>query len=95
MLAKGDAERIPLALRLEKTAYDCEPLEMAAIELLMDEAQLESRNICVEALRSLVALEARPSLGAKVANLLPEHLVWRLRSICPTHVYLLRHKTRS
>jgi SAM-dependent methyltransferase len=81
--------------RLEKTAYDCEPLEMAAIELLMDEAQLESRNICVEALRSLVALEARPSLGAKVANLLPEHLVWRLRSICPTHVYLLRHKTRS
>lgn len=79
----------------EKRAYDCEPLDLSAIELLMDEAQLEYQNICVEALRSLLALEASPSLAAKAASLLPAVFVWHLRAICPTHVYLLRRKNHS
>jgi SAM-dependent methyltransferase len=93
-LQKGMRSTYLSLWRRERRSYDCEPLDLSAIELLMGEAQLEYQNMCVEALRSLLTLEARPSLAAKFASLLSDRLVWRLRSICPTHVYLLRRRIR-
>jgi hypothetical protein len=70
-------------------------LDLATLELLMAGVGLEFRNICVEALRSLVAHEGSASMSARFARHMPEALLWRLRGICPTHVYLLHRKASS
>jgi SAM-dependent methyltransferase len=75
----------------KRLIYDCEPLNLGSIEQLIARAGLEFQNICIPALRSLIAHEGGASAFARLAGWLPEALLWRMRGACPTHVYLLRH----
>lgn len=81
--------------RRRRQVYDCEPLNLRTIERLMADAGLLYRNACVEALRSLLVHEGAASISAKLARRLPDGLLWRLRFISPTHVYLMHREADS
>lgn len=81
-----------LALSGKGRFYDCEPLRMRQLEDMLDSAGLTYRNICVPALHYVVEVEKSRSLLARVAGLFPDGLLYGLRRVCPTHIYLL-HRT--
>lgn len=80
-----------LALAGKGKFYDCEPLQKSELERLLHEAGLAGRNICVPALRYMLAAEPRQSVVARAASAVPDRWLERLNGMCPTHIYLLRH----
>jgi SAM-dependent methyltransferase len=75
--------------------YDCEPLRMGELESMIDVAGLQYRNLCVPALRHVLAVEQNGSRIARALLLVPDWTLQGLRRLSPTHVYLLRRALRT
>lgn len=73
--------------------YDCEPLSRAQIERMLRASGLEYRNVCVPALRCMLDGQRTRSPAARMAGWLPDAVLEYFRSVCPTHVYLLRRRS--
>jgi SAM-dependent methyltransferase len=79
-------------LRLFRTGavYDCEPLSKKPLESMLESAGLESRNMFVPALRHLAEVEKPDVPLVRLMASLPDGTLQCLRSISPTHIYLLK-----
>ncbi len=80
-----------LAMSRKGSVYDCAPLQMNQLEAMVRSAGLQPHNICIPALRHVLAVEKPQSLLARWVGRLPDGILERLRGICPTHIYLLKH----
>ncbi len=68
--------------------YDCRPVTRGELEALFGHGGLVHENACVHALRSMMAIEGRRwSMQRWLLGLVPDRVLWSLRSACPTHVY--------
>lgn len=72
--------------------YDCEPLEMGRLERLLETAGLRYDNVCVEALRATLQIEAGHGLVRRMADMVPDAALHWLRPVIPTLIYLLRRQ---
>jgi SAM-dependent methyltransferase len=70
--------------------YDCEPLELKELELLLKENHFVFQNACVLAMQHMAVAEARSSKLLRFLVRLPHSVLFALRVISPTHIYLLR-----
>ena len=82
------AWRSPYVRAMQKgEAYDCELLTLPGIEGLFAEAGLQARNVGVEALRAMLAIEGTRGLLRKSVAAVPD-AVWRaLSPWIPTLIY--------
>ena len=69
--------------------YDCEPLRMPELERFLALAGFDFRNACVPAIQMMLDVEGKPSLALRMVGKLPSAWLVRLRSVCPTHIYIL------
>ena len=76
-----------LRLMRRGTFYDCEPLTLGEAESLLRGAGFRYRNLCVEALRATVDIEAPRSPLARLAAALPDRVLGALRFAIPTLIY--------
>lgn len=67
--------------------YDCEPLQMRQLELMLEVAGLHFRNLCVEALRETFEIECSGAIAARLLRKLPDAVLSPFRSIIPTLIY--------
>lgn len=77
--------------------YDCEPLQLGELEALARGASFDPSNVSTHALRATLAIEGARSRLARLAATFPDSVLYRLRRIIPTHIYLLReqaHRTK-
>lgn len=72
--------------------YDYEPLSLGELDALLKASSLTFRHIEVEAFREMLAIEATNGLAIRIAALLPDTMLSRLRPIIPTLICLLRKK---
>lgn len=68
-------------------AYDCEPLQMKQVERLFIGAELDCRNLCIEALRTTFDIERIQSPVSKLLRLIPDRALLPLRRVIPTLIY--------
>ncbi|KGQ18855.1 Type 11 methyltransferase [Lysobacter dokdonensis DS-58] len=82
------AWRSPYVRAMKKgEAYDCELLTQPGIEGLFAEAGLQARNVGVEALRAMLAIEGTRGIVRKCVAAVPDG-VWRaLSPLIPTLIY--------
>lgn len=78
-----------LRMRRRGQRYDCEPLELAELDALIDEAGLKARHLEVEALRAMVEIESA-STFARLLAALPQGWLARMRPVIPTLICCLR-----
>lgn len=69
--------------------YDCEPLRMSELERMLAAARFDFRNACVPAIRMMLHVERHRSIALRIVGKLPDAWLEHVRSICPTHIYLL------
>jgi SAM-dependent methyltransferase len=69
--------------------YDCEPLQMGELEVMLQKAKFKYANICVEALRLTMEIEHPGSMLGAFIQRLPDRALFAVRSIFPTLVYRL------
>lgn len=74
--------------------YDCEPLELAQLEQLLAAARFDFRNVCVEAIHQLVAIEKPGSLLSHIVKVVPAFMWKMFAPVIPTLIFVLR-KTPS
>lgn len=72
------------------TAYDCEPLSLGEIERMLVSTGLLFENVCMQAIRTMVMIEAHLSWALRLVSKLPDAVLAWLRPVYPTHVYLLQ-----
>lgn len=67
--------------------YDCEPLQMRQLELLLRDSGFEYRNLCIDAMRMTFAIERPDSIGARLLRRVPDRVLQPLHRIIPTLIY--------
>lgn len=72
--------------------YDCEPLEMEQLERMLVKAGLRCRNLCVDAIREMLAIEHPSSLGICLLSRVPNRLWVLLLKLMPTLIYRLERE---
>lgn len=70
-------------------AYDCEPLSKPGIEKLLDQAGFRYENVCLAALRVILALEKPSSPVLRALAGLPDSLLGLSLRVMPTLIYRL------
>lgn len=73
--------------------YDCEPLEMAQLERMLDAANLCHHNLCIEAVRATFDIECPDSPSARILRTTPDACLRPLRRIIPTLIYRIERRT--
>lgn len=72
------------------SVYDCRPLRHAELERLLRETGFGFENVGVEALRETLAIEHAESWITRPFRWIPNRLLFVLRGLNPTHVYIVR-----
>ena len=67
--------------------YDCEPLQMSQLEVLLAGAQLKYNNLCIDALRATFEIERPEAAATGVLRKIPDSLLLPWRRIVPTLIY--------
>lgn len=67
--------------------YDCEPLRLPEIERMFAASGLAARNLCVAALREVLAIERPGSWLQRTFARIPDALLQPLRGAIPTLIY--------
>lgn len=67
--------------------YDCEPLRMGQLEMLLADTGFGYRNLCVDALRVTFDIERSRSAATSVLRGIPDGLLVPWRRIIPTLIY--------
>ena len=73
--------------------YDCEPLQMEQLELLLAQVGLAFDNLCIDALYATLEIEQPTSLTSKIFRNVPISLLPPLRKFIPTLIYRFSHST--
>jgi SAM-dependent methyltransferase len=71
--------------------YDCEPLTLSELDLVIANAGLVGRHMEIEALTVMVELENTSDRMARFAKHLPYGLLARFRSLIPTLICRIEH----
>jgi len=74
------------------TRYDCEPLSLRALDILLDQARFDFQHLEIEAIRALATIEGENSLLIRLLRRVPDHWLQRLRSVIPTLICRLEHR---
>lgn len=82
-----------LRLMRKGDIYDCEPLQMKQLELMLTEAGFSYRNLCIEAWRATFDIERPNSFGHHLLTITPDALLKPLKRIIPTLIYRLSRAT--
>lgn len=69
--------------------YDCEPLELRQLERMLDAAQWQYRNLCIEGWRATFDIERPGRWSTRLLGALPDALLRPLRPVIPTLIYRL------
>lgn len=77
-------------LRRRGAWYDCNPLSLGQIRALIAHSGLHAEDITLPAARAFYRDERPGSLTSRILAIAPTGLLTPLRSLAPTHVYLLR-----
>jgi SAM-dependent methyltransferase len=77
------------------THYDCEPLRLPQLERMLAASGLPARNLCIEALRTMVRIEPGTSWLARFVAALPESLLRPVRWLIPTLIYRFERGTQE
>lgn len=64
--------------------YDCEPLQLAKLNALLEQANLRYEHVEIEAFRYMLEIEGTHSIGTRIASMLPNRLLATLRAVIPT-----------
>lgn len=76
-----------LRLFRNATHYDCRPLEMAELEEMFSVSGFAFRNICVEAIRAMLAIEGSKGMLRHFVAILPDQILALMNPINPTLIY--------
>jgi SAM-dependent methyltransferase len=76
-----------LRFRGKGDRYDCEPLQLGQLELLLAGAGFEYQNLCVTALRVTFEIERTHSAAGRVLRCVPDAIFRPLHRIIPTLIY--------
>lgn len=76
-----------LRLMGKGTFYDCEPLEMRDLERMLDSAELDYSNLCIEGWRVTFDIERSGRLATKTLAAIPDVLLKPLKPLIPTLIY--------
>lgn len=74
--------------------YDCEPLSLTQLDVLLAEAGFASKHLEFEALREMLDIEGTRSLPARLLARLPDGALAPLRGIIPTLICRIEHASR-
>jgi len=78
-----------LRLMRKGTTYDCEPLQQAHLQRLLEKANFRYANLCIDALRMTMEIEQPWSLTARILRRIPDGALIPMRGIIPTLIYRL------
>lgn len=76
----------------KRTHYDCEPLELAKVERMLQQAEMHFENISIPATRLTFELEKPNSVVTKLLRRLPDSVLRPFKPIIPTLIYRLEPK---
>lgn len=82
-----------LRLMRKGSFYDCEPLQLPQLERMLKQADLQYRNISIEAWRETFDIEQPHARATRLLRITPDALLKPLRRIIPTLIYRIGHKT--
>jgi SAM-dependent methyltransferase len=69
------------------THYDCRPLRLPQLERMLAAGGLRAENLCVAALREVLAIERPGSWAQRVLARVPDGWLRPLRAVIPTLIY--------
>lgn len=69
------------------THYDCRPLRLPQLERMLDASGLRAQNVCVAALREVLAIERPGSLPQRLLARVPDGWLQPWRGAIPTLIY--------
>lgn len=79
-----------LRLFRNATHYDCRPLEMAELEMRLTASGFAFSNLCVEAIRAMLAIEGSKGMLRGAAAMLPDCILTWFNPVNPTLIYKIK-----
>ncbi|MFA5589546.1 MAG: class I SAM-dependent methyltransferase [Lysobacteraceae bacterium] len=69
--------------------YDCEPLQLHELEVMLDHSGMRYRNLCIEGLQETFEIERPQHWSTRFLRRIPDALLHPLKPIIPTLMYRL------
>ena len=72
--------------------YDCKPLAMGELEVMLEASGYDFSNRCVDAVRAMLVIEGNRGILRRIVSWLPNRILALFNPVNPTLIYIFSHR---